>query len=453
LLDLSVSLINAQPLQEQNADAMSAFAEVYVDPARTVDLSMGPGSTFSVNVTLTNATRIGTCAFNLTYDPQVLKFVGFDILPVGGEYPRFTFTANTSIGFIWMSLYYSTPITVSSSAPLTRLRFNVNSYGISPLSLSSIELLDQYGNTMIYNELDGFFANIIRDVAVNNVVPAFNWLYQTWMDSINVTVANFGNVTESFNVTAWYNSTAIATSPVDSLVPGAQVTVSIPWNTTGVPAGNYIITGTASLVPYETYFNTTNNVYVDGVVQVLNYAEIRDVAITNVTTASYWATSWAYQGAIMNITVSASNIGTVPESFNVMAFCDSNVVGNVSVTLAPGSGVSQLFSLNTTGLAIYVNHTISGQASIVPYEFNTSNNIFMDGNVTIRFLGDVNGDGKVDGRDITLISKAFGAFGPGFLYPGSPPSSNWDIRCDLNADNKIDGRDITLATKNFGKSI
>jgi hypothetical protein len=498
--------------------------------------------------------------FNLTYDAQVVEWVGFDILQSEGEYPSFIFSANTSAGFIWMSLNYSTPITVSSSAPLTSLRFNVNSYGISPLSLSDIELLDQYGNPIAYNESDGLFANIIRDVAVTNVVPALNWVYQTWTDNINVTVANLGSVNESFNVTAWYNSTAIGTSPVASLAPNAQTAVSIPWNTTGVPAGNYTITGTASFVPYETYFNTTNNVYVDGIVevftiihdvaitaitpavtwaivnstvpinvtasnlgnasetftvtayfganitigtlpvtslaaststvltfywntsgisgegnytlsalastvpfeyntannylvdgQVLILTQIRDVAITNVTTASYWATNWAYQGGNINVTVTANNTGQVPESFYVAALYNTNVIGNVSVSLAAGVGINEVFTLNTTLLPIYQNLTISAQASIVPYEFNTSNNVFVDGNVTVRFLGDVNGDGKIDGKDISTIARAFASVGPNYSYPGSPASPRWNIICDLNMDNKIDGKDISTAARSFGK--
>jgi hypothetical protein len=56
---------------------------------------------------------------------------------------------------------------------------------------------------------------------------------------------------------------------------------------------------------------------------------------------------------------------------------------------------------------------------------------------------DVNRDGKVDLRDISLVAIAFGS------YPGHP---RWNLIADLNQDGKIDLRDIALVAKNFGKT-
>jgi PKD repeat protein len=533
--------------------------EIRVDPSQITNSSMKPGSTFIVNITAANVASLQTCMFNLTYNPAVLDWTGFDFLWVQGEYPGLFSYANFTAGSVWLGFYYPTPI-LALSQPLVSLYFYVNAYGISPLNLTYTELIDQNGNLITDDTFNGFFANIIRDVAVTNVVPSANWVYQTWIDNINITVANLGNLTETFNASAWYNTTLIASVPIINLASGAQTTATIPWNTTGVAQGNYIITGTASLVPYETYFNTANNVYVDGAVevftlfqdvavtavtpnltwayanstvpvnvtvanlgnvsesfnvtayyganttigtlpvtslasntstvltfnwnttgitteanytlsafasyvpseynltnnylvggQVLLLTRIRDVAITNVTAASYWAANWAYQGANMNVTVTANDTGQVSESFYVSAFCNTTLLGNVSVNLAPGTGAIEVFTLNTTTLPVYQNLTVSAQASIVQYEYNVSNNVYVGGNVTVRYMGDVNGDGKVDGRDLTLIAKAYGSYGPGYLYAGSPPSSTWNILCDLNCDNKVDGKDETIADKNFGE--
>jgi hypothetical protein len=57
--------------------------------------------------------------------------------------------------------------------------------------------------------------------------------------------------------------------------------------------------------------------------------------------------------------------------------------------------------------------------------------------------GDVNGDNKVDIKDITLIAKAYGSF------PGYP---NWNPFCDFNNDGKIDARDFCLVCVNYGKT-
>ena len=58
-------------------------------------------------------------------------------------------------------------------------------------------------------------------------------------------------------------------------------------------------------------------------------------------------------------------------------------------------------------------------------------------------VGDINGDGKVDGRDIALIARAFGS------YPGHP---RWNATDDLNGDGKVNGLDIAIVAMNFGKT-
>jgi hypothetical protein len=68
-----------------------------------------------------------------------------------------------------------------------------------------------------------------------------------------------------------------------------------------------------------------------------------------------------------------------------------------------------------------------------------------------RIIGDVNMDGHVDGSDMALVASSFGAYGPNYLYPGSPPSINWNPDCDINGDGVIDGSDLTLVALNFGK--
>lgn len=64
---------------------------------------------------------------------------------------------------------------------------------------------------------------------------------------------------------------------------------------------------------------------------------------------------------------------------------------------------------------------------------------------------DVNGDGKIDIRDIYAVGRAFGSYGPDYWYPGSPPSTNWDARCDFNKDNKVDMRDYYPVCQHYGR--
>lgn len=57
--------------------------------------------------------------------------------------------------------------------------------------------------------------------------------------------------------------------------------------------------------------------------------------------------------------------------------------------------------------------------------------------------GDLNGDGKVDIKDLALLGKAFGS------YEGHP---RWNATYDLNGDGKVDLLDAAIVMKNFGKT-
>jgi len=56
---------------------------------------------------------------------------------------------------------------------------------------------------------------------------------------------------------------------------------------------------------------------------------------------------------------------------------------------------------------------------------------------------DLDGDGKVDIKDIAIASKAFGS------YPDHP---RWNPIADINQDNQIDIRDLACIAANFGKA-
>jgi len=409
---------------------------IYVEPPEIINLTMGPSSTFDVNVTLGNATDVGLCTFNLTYVPSVINWVGIEVFRVQGQFPIATLTLDGKTGFVWVSLNYSSPISTDPPAPIVRMSFHVEAYGISPLNLTDTQLLDSGGQPISHDEFDGFFSNIIIDVAVTNVVPATNYIFQGLSDDINVTVQNLGNVSETFTASAYYDSSLIGTVPIVNLAPGAETTATITWNTAGVPEGNYTITGVASIVPYES--NTANNIYVDGIVQVVTI--IHDVAITDVTPAN----SWVYRGNLLKINVTAANLGNVSESFNVTAYADNNTIGTFPVVnLASNAQITITFVWNTTSYPSCQNYTISGVASLVPHEYNATNNVYIDGAVKVRLYGDVNDDGKVDGKDIALASLAFGTV---------PTDPRWNPNADINQDGKIDGKDIVLISLNFGKS-
>ena len=55
---------------------------------------------------------------------------------------------------------------------------------------------------------------------------------------------------------------------------------------------------------------------------------------------------------------------------------------------------------------------------------------------------DVNGDGKIDLKDVYRVAKAYGSF------PGHP---KWDPACDFNKDDKVDLKDYYPVCKHYGE--
>jgi len=60
------------------------------------------------------------------------------------------------------------------------------------------------------------------------------------------------------------------------------------------------------------------------------------------------------------------------------------------------------------------------------------------------FLGDVNKDGVVDGKDVALVSASYGT---------TPKDAKWNPNADLNNDGVIDGADVAIVARDYGKRL
>jgi outer membrane protein assembly factor BamB len=117
------------------------------------------------------------------------------------------------------------------------------------------------------------FGPMVHDVAVTNVTSSKAFGFQGCSMNINVTAANPGAYTETFNVTAYANTTIVgALSTNITLTSGASATITFRWNTTGFPCGKYAISAYATPVPGET--NLGNNNFTDGWVEVRLWGDV-----------------------------------------------------------------------------------------------------------------------------------------------------------------------------------
>jgi hypothetical protein len=172
---------------------------------------------------------------------------------------------------------------------------------------------------------------------------------------------------------------------------------------------------------------------------------IHDVAVTNLTSAK----TVIGQGCCGNLTVTVQNQGNFTENFNVTAYANATTITTITnITLASGISTTITFTWNTTDFA-KGNYTVSAVADTVSGETNTANNNFTDGIVKVAIVGDVNADGKVDMKDISLAAKAFGT---------RPGDGRWNPNADVTGgpaagvpDGKVDMKDISFVAKRFGQ--
>ena len=107
---------------------------------------------------------------------------------------------------------------------------------------------------------------IERDVAVINVVPSATEVSPCNVVNIMVVVKNEGDITETFDVSAYYDSALIGTLPVISLPSESERTLTFGWSTSCVPPGVYTISAVASPVPGE--IDVADNTFIDGTVEI-----------------------------------------------------------------------------------------------------------------------------------------------------------------------------------------
>jgi hypothetical protein len=147
--------------------------------------------------------------------------------------------------------------------------------------------------------------------------------------------------------------------------------------------------------------------------------------------------------------------GQPGESVYVFVYAVSNdstmpavPIGNESITgLPPNTNLTLTFSWNTTGI-LPSNYTLRCLALPVPGEIFTGDN-YLSLNVLVKLVGDINGDMKVDMKDIGTAARAFGT-GPG--DPGWNPDADITGPEYLIPDRKVDMRDIGLAARHFGET-
>ncbi|MCJ7423776.1 ABC transporter substrate-binding protein [Candidatus Bathyarchaeota archaeon] len=157
--------------------------------------------------------------------------------------------------------------------------------------------------------------------------------------------------------------------------------------------------------------------------------------------------------------VIVENQGDYPETFNVTAYVQSTMIGEQSATVNPKQNTTVTFICNTTGFVEYGNYTFAAQVSMLPYETHLYDNTLTNSSVIVTHMGDIDGNKKVEVKDIAVISQAFGAnretntsspkYGQ-YWHPTACSKCPHPPNADIDDNGKIETKDVAFASKFFG---
>jgi len=277
---------------------------VYVSPQI---VTPALGETFTISVDVFNLTDVyipdplgNLYGFDIqfTWDPTILEYVSHTVTVPVEDYPNGVLhepfmqlkdvvdeddaiphaEPGTRAWFAYSSMFPAEPFNnPEESNTVFFMTFRVIGEGTTDLEFVSTALGTRLGEHILHASLNGLVVVGAlaenHDVAIANVTSYPNAVYAGRIVNITVVAANEGTVAETFNITVYYNLTTIETQTVYDLAPGANITVTFRWNTTGLtPCSNFTIWAEASPVPYE--LNLDNNFFTDGWVKIKMLGDI-----------------------------------------------------------------------------------------------------------------------------------------------------------------------------------
>jgi len=271
----------------------------------------------------------------------------------------------------------------TGSGALVKLTFKVLAIGETTIALTDSKLAGESAMLIPHTTANGYFLNgdPYHDVAVIDVRLSRDSARSGEIVGVQVDLANNGNVFENFLLTVYADtSTAIVGDELiigfrsSTLPPNSPVsTVYFLWDTSSAPPGNLMTSAFAQEVPDDS--NLTNNLFVNGVIQIL--LGVHDLAVLDIRLRM----SVAYIGDLAQVEVDIQDQGTFEETAFVRVYADLDtevigdevVVGNATIGLSGYSDCTLAFWWNTTGLAAG-NYTISAAIDPLPEEAELQDN-------------------------------------------------------------------------------
>ncbi len=242
-------------------------------------------------------------------------------------------------------------------------------------------------------------SQIVHDVVASDVTASpLNVLRPPDIHTtISVVVSNMGTEIETFSVTAFVGAMALPSQTVSNLGAGMSQTSTFTVNTSTLADGSYLIRAEAVLAGDA---NPANNSKDDGTLVVRT--KVHNLAVTAVTPSA----TIANVGDVLTVTVTVANQGDFDETAVVHVYYDSNLIGELTGTVAAGASMNFDLTWNTA-MVMPGTYTISGHVVPVAGETDIADNMLTDG--TVRLV-----------QEIVADFTWTGPFGDGNLYQTEP---------------------------------
>jgi hypothetical protein len=121
-----------------------------------------------------------------------------------------------------------------------------------------------------------------HDLGILSMATSKTLLMQSGTADLNVSVFNWGNFTENFNVTVYANATIIETREV-ALTSGNSLSLTYSWSLSGIDYGKYTISSYSWPVSGE--IDTADNTYTYGLVSVTIMGDVNGDGTVNILDA------------------------------------------------------------------------------------------------------------------------------------------------------------------------
>jgi hypothetical protein len=280
------------------------IAAVYIDPPMVSGLAIGDN--FTVNLKVANISNLAGWEIQVFYSSQVLSAIeiaeGPFLKSVGNTFfPTFPPLGidnnfNSTHGSVHLTAAILGPTSgASGSGTLANITFQIITAGYTTLFMpdDTTKMLDNTPaapQPIPHTTTNGLVAVTGADIAITKIQLSKTVVNDTQV-VINVTVANLGNFSASFNTTVYYDSNEIATRTVTDLGPSTSLLLSFTWNTTPIPKGNYTISAFAPPVIGEN--NVENNRLTDGWIKETILGDINGDGTVNILDISIVARAFS----------------------------------------------------------------------------------------------------------------------------------------------------------------